>query len=769
MASVPGPVSFQFHSSSQLAVGRVQHGGGKLYGNVAKARSKDYTGRIQKGFFGRRRLDMLSKGLANRSESTEHSLRSPVGLGRGTGGSGATTISLAHARNQMGVGQEPEGPLVHTYIPGPNTPRSRNASGKQSSSGSRSSRVLEVVDTEPIFLRATLNRILAMPDLACLPGRKALTAGKRRVSRDNDEENVFGTSKRKKQRKASHFTEDTKTTRSGTRRIASDEASPLHSPEPDDVDMKPVDPRMDAYTQQPGHGCNSFVAKLENCAPSRAWRANGTTFPTDSYYTGNDWPPLKAPFSLASASHAPMQATRIPSSLPPSSDQGSSSDQNLPDAHWDDGVSGESTPARNYDDDDPDAPVSKTPPRNLHYSEDNLYEHKDPWHTIGVILGLSPMSTTHSRLGSPTSIRDTQPRRRIDTSTSNDSGIGLCLNKYYVGSSTNASVDIVSTYGNYDISPATPAEAQLQASPRSLLDNFEQVQSPFRILLESRKKNSSSSQVNSSSSASPRATNAVAPFKLNLTDYNDSDAKLFSSSNCHSDSHSELSSQIRRKYRAPSPSPGDPFMLEDVQSPFRLLLASKNQNNLPAAQPSLVENDSSLSEDYEDSILDVESGSPGSRFGLKLRGRVADTEPAVLDQFADEQQQDNDYHDDQQADDSEDDDARDLIASGGLDRRNVDPALLGDQEVDEYVEEDMLARELLASGMLWEQHLGPGPGERQNSDGAALTIQRSRTPTDAAHSALGLSEVEISGLKEVDVFQGPCLFPEDENDDEELW
>jgi len=45
-------------------------------------------------------------------------------------------------------------------------------------------------------------------------------------------------------------------------------------------------------------------------------------------------------------------------------------------------------------------------------ASDNLYEHEDPWHTIGVILGLSPTSQGKSH----TLVRDTvKPRSALHT------------------------------------------------------------------------------------------------------------------------------------------------------------------------------------------------------------------------------------------------------------------------------------------------------------------------------------------------------------------
>lgn len=68
--------------------------------NAAKARSRDKTGRIQKDFFGRRRLTILSKGLAAAPRSRDLI----------SGGSVSTTrasIELGHAKNITAPREKP--------------------------------------------------------------------------------------------------------------------------------------------------------------------------------------------------------------------------------------------------------------------------------------------------------------------------------------------------------------------------------------------------------------------------------------------------------------------------------------------------------------------------------------------------------------------------------------------------------------------------------------------------------------------------------------
>ncbi|KAK0235597.1 hypothetical protein EDD85DRAFT_837443 [Armillaria nabsnona] len=122
--------------------------GGKK--NAAKVRSRDAAGRQQKRFFGRQRLNLLSK---------RRSVNSPTPRNQAQ-----PSISLAHAKQKQNstLLLSPRG-----YIPSPSKPGKSKRDGP--SSASSSSKVLEALDTsEPMFLRAAMNQILSLPDLAGL-------------------------------------------------------------------------------------------------------------------------------------------------------------------------------------------------------------------------------------------------------------------------------------------------------------------------------------------------------------------------------------------------------------------------------------------------------------------------------------------------------------------------------------------------------------------------------------------------------------------------
>jgi hypothetical protein len=111
--------------------------------NAAKARAKDFTGRIQKAFFGRRRLDLLSKGIANNQ-------REPCSYAgaEAEAESDRPNIDLAHARHRSPYHG------VSAFIPSPTrfspcTPRSTKSTSvlvQQYDSGASSTQRSQVID-----------------------------------------------------------------------------------------------------------------------------------------------------------------------------------------------------------------------------------------------------------------------------------------------------------------------------------------------------------------------------------------------------------------------------------------------------------------------------------------------------------------------------------------------------------------------------------------------------------------------------------------------
>lgn len=107
--------------------------------NAAKARAKDSAGRIQKVFFGRRRLDLLSKGISRESSYNQFYAD---GKGRNL-----TSLDLAHSKQTTGHDVSSFIPIP-TRFP-PSTPRTRKSGSRirqQCSSGSNSSQRSKVID-----------------------------------------------------------------------------------------------------------------------------------------------------------------------------------------------------------------------------------------------------------------------------------------------------------------------------------------------------------------------------------------------------------------------------------------------------------------------------------------------------------------------------------------------------------------------------------------------------------------------------------------------
>ncbi|KIJ98472.1 hypothetical protein K443DRAFT_133423 [Laccaria amethystina LaAM-08-1] len=137
--------------------------GGKR--NAAKARTRDVVGRQQKGFFGRQRLNILSKGLQTSTPKLSRDAPDPRAK---------EEITLAHAHSK----HIPEPTSSMHKLPSTPPPGKRRrvlmeahtSSSGASGSSRRQSKVLDALDIEePMFLRGVLDRILAMPDLAGLP------------------------------------------------------------------------------------------------------------------------------------------------------------------------------------------------------------------------------------------------------------------------------------------------------------------------------------------------------------------------------------------------------------------------------------------------------------------------------------------------------------------------------------------------------------------------------------------------------------------------
>ncbi|KAH8099998.1 hypothetical protein BXZ70DRAFT_198931 [Cristinia sonorae] len=145
--------------------------------NAAKARIKDATTRAEKSHFGKQRILATSLNRRSGAPSLVNYSSSAANLVQG--------ISLAHARRDpkfasrfgganhyRNTSEGTDYSVVSADVPYPGGPiagRLIHASGSSESSSKRRSAILDELDTShPVFLRAEMNRIMTLPDLAGL-------------------------------------------------------------------------------------------------------------------------------------------------------------------------------------------------------------------------------------------------------------------------------------------------------------------------------------------------------------------------------------------------------------------------------------------------------------------------------------------------------------------------------------------------------------------------------------------------------------------------
>ena len=183
--------------------------------NAAKARIKDTIGRLEKTFFGQRRLCAPSKGLLAPKPMQISSISLEGSLER-------ADISLEHAKRRI----PPKNDVITSSFVSrpehinPSTPYSRrqtkrrveaqpsssnvsrskvldalDVSERQLTFGSRYMRLLIQLHPTAIFLRGVLDRILTIPDLAGISKNRTKPTGRQRQA--SDESSPLQRTKRK--------------------------------------------------------------------------------------------------------------------------------------------------------------------------------------------------------------------------------------------------------------------------------------------------------------------------------------------------------------------------------------------------------------------------------------------------------------------------------------------------------------------------------------------------------------------------------------------
>ncbi|KAJ7690143.1 hypothetical protein B0H17DRAFT_1201930 [Mycena rosella] len=296
--------------------------GGKR--NAARARSKDATGRVHKNFFGRQRLDILSKGLSGRAPS-----------GGSSSGCGprvsASDIGLSHARH---LAPDQNTVPVPQFLPPPE--RKRTSHTRSSSGSIGTSRVLEALDTtEPTAMRAAINKILSIPDLAGLSTRHVHTP--------------LRGSKRPRAALESDSRREIKRQKNRTPSPSIQQDAMLDQFEPIAVDVDESD--YQSSTQDSDGYEPIFVCDPVQSSPSFL-RFNKAADVSESENKPSVGAPAPRPFnhpSISLSSFSPGIAYNPKRSSPPKRDEHESKKFVL---------------------------------------RDNLYDYQDPWNAIGVILGL---------------------------------------------------------------------------------------------------------------------------------------------------------------------------------------------------------------------------------------------------------------------------------------------------------------------------------------------------------------------------------------------
>ncbi|KAJ7045489.1 hypothetical protein C8F04DRAFT_436190 [Mycena alexandri] len=315
--------------------------GGKR--NAARTRCKDTTGRAHKNFFSRQRLDILSKGLSGRAPSGSTS-----GLGpRIT----ASDIGLSHAKH-LAPNLDREDAVsrrVDTSTPSRSTHLTEETrSHMRSSSGSRSSKILEALDTtEPLAMRAAMNKILSIPDLAGLSARPRSPPRMKRFCPETSP------SKREPKRQKTRISpspslsseETFEELRHGRMdEPAADENGDQYSEGENDREEEEFD--LDAHL-------NSAFQRPATPPRRTDCTANKDNAPSPPVLCEEKVLLIPPPSSYPSISLAPRPVNPIPDSFSPPSQPNAIDPQT----------------------------AAKTIP-------DNLYDYQDPWNAIGFILGL---------------------------------------------------------------------------------------------------------------------------------------------------------------------------------------------------------------------------------------------------------------------------------------------------------------------------------------------------------------------------------------------
>ncbi|KAJ7352358.1 hypothetical protein DFH08DRAFT_990951 [Mycena albidolilacea] len=415
--------------------------GGKR--NAARARSKDTTGRAQRNHFTRQRRDILSKGLGGRAKNDTTS--NPYGPKVS-----ASDIELSHAKHLAPRFEDPSPVDVSSRSRSPPS-KPRNRYHTRSSSGSRSSKILEALDTtEPLAMRAAMDKVLSIPDLAGLstqesprartPPRATTRAQKIRVAQSSSPSKIL-------QRQDDNFEElefgymgvedaNTVTDESGDYYSEPEQgngsyerASPFFNAVLCDVNLlrQVLDSTMTSPSSLGFKISEPFrrrtaadsLSNQENRSPSPPANLGTKLLPPPP-----NLPPVTLSSHSAAFTHAPFHTSP-------------------------------------YDQDDRGAPNATC----KMVLRDSLYDYQDPWGAIGVILGLEEGQADTGDAKFPETFEDPMAEIHLDRPQSPEDGTASPAHHLYSAPSNSTSIPPLECHRGTSLSYAEGDHPELGSPP----------------------------------------------------------------------------------------------------------------------------------------------------------------------------------------------------------------------------------------------------------------------------------------------------------------
>ncbi|KAG6888996.1 hypothetical protein C0992_006817 [Termitomyces sp. T32_za158] len=449
-----------------------------------------------------------------------------------------------------------------------------------------------------MFLRATLNRILALPDLAGLSG----TYSSKRLKVE-EENSGYERAERK---------------RNKTTAASSNEPQLLHpglTPSCTSVSFPSDTPEDDGLLE------HIQLSKFMPSVPRLKGNRNRSI--TKSTSDGLHDPPEDDELSDHSQFMSSVPRSNISrafgrgvSSLPPSSEQIPSSDivgtiatgtnMDFEDQYWDDsGLDLEGSPSPqgackqspipsipqdNYGDEI--AAFNGSTQRRPLFADNNLYEHEDPWHTIGVILGLSPVRPDDSMLDGAS---QEQEFARVFQSLSENEDENWSLNGDILSDVQNSDKSTTQRDSRYFLATEDELDVDLDGDPISGSRCASQGNSPSLFVIredfQEQAHGTPTKTMDINLEALPHMNSppgpvrtptpvwkSQSPFRILLESKRQSTSSVNKCSLSSSGSLAPPRSSSSRSQSSLAPRTPSPRGAQETRSPFRMLMAARNRD-----------------------------------------------------------------------------------------------------------------------------------------------------------------------------------------------